>query len=133
MATEINVKTDEKPVKPVKLSKNKDRFPWQRLSLSLLGIVILVGMWRWATYHLYSLPDHSIAAFTSLTNNTVYAIAALVIFFVTGRLVYEWKNQTVASVVEQGQHLFEHKEEKLEQVITMRTEGGAKAFADDIE
>lgn len=77
-------------------------------------------------FHLYSLPPHTIAAFSGLTSNVVYAIAALVIFFVTGRLVYEWKNQTATTVAEEAKQLFAHDEA----AITTRTEGGAKAMSD---
>ena len=76
------------------------RRTWQRLTLSLFGIVIVAAMWRWATFHLYALPQYSIAAFTSITNNASYVIGAIVIFMVTGRLVYDWKNQTISQVIE---------------------------------
>lgn len=113
---------------------NGSHFPWQRLALSLLGISILVAIWRWATWHLYSLPEHSISAFASLTNNTVYAIAALVIFFVTGRLVYEWKNQTTSEVVQKAEQYFEKKEnrEVMEHIETMRTPKAAHFDGEDI-
>lgn len=83
----------------------KDRVPWQRITLSVTGILIIVGMWRWAVFHLYVLPDHSIVAFTSLTNNSMYVIAALVIFFVTGKLVYDWKNTTATSLIDTANHV----------------------------
>jgi len=71
-----------------------DRIPWQRLTLSLTGIAIVMFEWRWATNHLYSLPVTSIASFTTITVNSLYVVGALVVFFVTGRLVYEWKATT---------------------------------------
>ena len=72
---------------------------WQRMALSLAGVLILAGMWRWSVYHLYTLPEHSIAAFVSLTTNDSYVIGAIVIFMVTGRLVYEWKHSTTAETI----------------------------------
>lgn len=81
--------------------------------LSLLGIAIVAGIWQWATWHLYSLPSESIAAFTSITTNALYSISAIVIFMVTGRLVYEWKNQTVQSTVETAEHVFENRKEDI--------------------
>lgn len=130
--TEINVNPPPEP-QIVQTTKRggTERFPWQRLTLSLLGIAFVFLMWRWATLHLYVLPPHAIVAFNSITNNAFYVLGALVIFFVTGRLVYEWKNQTVSTVIDQAENIFEKREEKIEQVITTRTEGGAKAFGDD--
>lgn len=125
MATEVNIKTEQPPA-PTKVVTTKgveDRVPWQRLALSLLGIAILAGMWRWATFHLYALPEHSISAYTSLTNNTIYAIASIVVFFISGKMLFDWKNQSTSTVVEQASHLFEHKDEhvdisqKIEHVI----------------
>ena len=77
----------------------KHRKPWQRTALSVLGIAIVAGMWRWATYHLYSLPSAALAPFTSITNNSFYVIGSIVVFMVTGRLVYEWKNKISSDVV----------------------------------
>lgn len=75
---------------------------WQRLTLSLVGIVIIAAMWRWGVYHLYHLPEHSIAAFVSLTTNAFYTTSAIVIFMVTGRLIYDWKNTTSSSTIVQS-------------------------------
>jgi hypothetical protein len=78
------------------------RVPWQRLSLSLLGIVIMVALWRWSVNHLYTLPPTSIAAFTSITTNCYYAVAVLVVFFVSGQLVWSWINSTSSSVIQEA-------------------------------
>lgn len=67
---------------------------WQRLLLSLMGILTIEVSWRWAVAHLYTLPERSIAGFVSITTNSFYVIGAIVIFMVTGRLVYEWKMGT---------------------------------------
>lgn len=131
MATEIQVKTDDAP-KAVSRVKQHDRFPWQRLALSVFGILIVVLKWRWAVFHLYALPKDSYAAFSSLNTNSDYVIGAIVIFMISGKLVYDWKNQTASTVIEQAEQIFEHRESKEEKVITIRTEGGAKAFADDL-
>lgn len=74
----------------------------QRLVLSLAGVAIIAGMWEWAVQHLYTMPEPAIAAFTSITTNAFYVIGAVVIFMVTGRLIYEWKNQTAATVVQEA-------------------------------
>jgi len=77
----------------------------QRLLISLIGIVLIQISWRWAVAHLYSLPHEALAGFVSITTNTLYITGAIVIFMVTGRLVYDWKMgtsqiQNVASSVE---------------------------------
>lgn len=84
----------------------KPRTPWQRFVLSITGVGMIAGMWRWATFHLYTLPPAALAAFTSFTNNAMYVIAAIVIFMVTGKLVYDWKNTTATEVIEEGQQLW---------------------------
>lgn len=71
---------------------------WRRLTLSVLGIAIVAANWRWAVAHLYTLPEHSIAVFASITNNAAYVIGAIVIFMVTGTLVYDWRNRTMSSI-----------------------------------
>jgi hypothetical protein len=67
---------------------------WQRLILSLVGILLIQASWRWAVAHLYSLPHEAYAGFVTITTNSFYVIGAIVIFMVTGRLVYEWKMGT---------------------------------------
>jgi hypothetical protein len=78
---------------------------WQRLILSVLGIVLIQISWRWAVCHLYTLPSEALAGFVTITTNSFYVIGAIVIFMVTGKLIYEWKMgtsqvQQVASRVE---------------------------------
>lgn len=93
----------------------KTRTPWQRMALSLIGILIIAGMWKWSVNHLYSLDPAAFSAFVSLTTNASYVIGAIVIFMVTGRLVYEWKNQTVSSVQNIAETIREDRFEKLTQ------------------
>ena len=33
---------------------NENRVPWQRMALSLFGIIIVVALWKYATWHLYT-------------------------------------------------------------------------------
>jgi len=83
------------------------------MALSVFGIAIIALNWRWGVGHLYTLPPHAIAAFTSMTNNESYVIGAIVVFMVTGKLVYDWKNKTeavttvVSKVSEQVAHIIE--------------------------
>jgi hypothetical protein len=63
----------------------------QRLVISLVGIVLIQISWRWSVAHLYSLPPEALAGFVSITTNTLYITGAIVIFMVTGKLVYDWK------------------------------------------
>jgi len=82
-----------------------NRKSWQRMTLSMLGLVIIVLTWMQAVAHLYDLPPAALASFTTITVNAQYVIGAIVIFMVTGRLVYEWTNSTASSIVEQGTQL----------------------------
>ena len=63
----------------------------QRFLISLIGIILIQISWRWAVAHLYTLPPEALAGFVSITTNTLYITGAIVIFMVTGRLVYDWK------------------------------------------
>lgn len=77
----------------------------QRFLISLIGIILVQISWRWSVAHLYTLPQEALAGFVSITTNTLYITGAIVIFMVTGRLVYDWKMgtsqiQEVASRVE---------------------------------
>lgn len=81
--------------------------PWQRILVSVFGIAVVMLQWRWATFHLYTLPVTSITAFTSITNNSLYAVTILVVFFVTGKVFFDWKNATVSQVIQQAQNVTE--------------------------
>jgi len=87
------------------------KIPWQRITLSVLGIVIMFVEWRWATNHLYTLPVTSITAFSSITTNCMYVIAALVIFFVTGQIFYNWSNATTSNIIQEAKQYFETKKD----------------------
>jgi len=63
----------------------------QRFLISLIGIILVQISWRWAVAHLYTLPPEALAGFVSITTNTLYITGAIVIFMVTGKLVYDWK------------------------------------------
>lgn len=67
---------------------------WQRMFLSIVGIFTIEGSWRWAIAHLYTLPTYAIAGFVSITTNCFYVVGSIVIFMVTGRLIYEWRMNT---------------------------------------
>ena len=73
---------------------NKLPATWQRLVLSIIGVLVIEGSWRWAVCHLYTLPTPALAGFVSITTNAFYVIGAIIIFMVTGKLVYEWKMGT---------------------------------------
>lgn len=85
--------------------KKPARAPWQRLTLSLIGIGLIGLTWHLAIQHLYTLKPEAFASFTTLTVNAQYVIGAIVVFMVTGRLVYEWKMDTASQVIEQGDQI----------------------------
>jgi hypothetical protein len=87
---------------------------WHRLALSLFGISIIVGMWAWAVFHIYGLPPDKLASFTSITTNAFYAISVIIIFMITGRLVWEWSNasSSVTTVASEAKKLVEEKIER---------------------
>ena len=66
----------------------------QRLIVSLIGIALIQASWRWAVEHFYSLPPDAFAGFVTITTNAMYVTGAIVVFMVTGRMVYDWKMGT---------------------------------------
>lgn len=80
---------------------------WHRLTLSLFGILLVWLIWYHAIGQLRDFPAQAIAAFTTLTVNTQYVIGAIVIFMVTGRLVYEWRMNTISQISEIGEQIAE--------------------------
>jgi len=104
--TSSTVATSGAPEQPA-AAMNVDRTPWQRITLSFIGIAVCLLEWRWATAHLYSLPPTSVAAFTTITVNNLYVVGALVVFFVTGRLVYEWKASTANQLVSEVSNVYD--------------------------
>lgn len=66
----------------------------QRLVVSLVGIAVIQASWKWATEHFYSLPPEAFAGFVTITTNSMYVTGAIVVFMVTGRMVYDWKMGT---------------------------------------
>ena len=88
----------------------------QRFLISLIGIILVQISWRWAVAHLYSLPVEALAGFVSITTNTLYITGAIVIFMVTGRLVYDWKMGT-SQIQEVASKAATIKEEITERII----------------
>lgn len=80
---------------------------WQRLTLSLIGLAIVVLTWMQAVSHLYKLPSSAMASFTTITVNAQYVTAAIVIFMVTGRLIYEWRVGTASQISESGEQIIQ--------------------------
>ena len=62
--------------------------------LSLFGIAIVSVKWWFSIKYLYTLPMAALASFTSITTNSDYVTGAIVIFMVTGVLIYNWSNRT---------------------------------------
>ena len=82
---------------------------WQRLALCLFGLFLLAVTWYFTIGYLYTLPVAAIAGYVSITTNFFYTVAAIIIFMITGRLVYEWKMNTsqIQNVVSQAENIVE--------------------------
>ena len=86
----------------------------QRLVVSLVGIGLIQASWRWAVAHLYTLPDVAMAGFVTITTNSMYVTGAIVVFMVTGRMVYDWKmgttqvQEVVSSVAKVKEEVIEY-------------------------
>lgn len=123
--TKTTTVTDESAGAPkviaVQHHRMGDRVPWQRLALTFCGILMIVGVWQWSVWHLYSLPVDAYPSFTTITVNCLYTISALIIFFVTGKLFYDWKNATTTQLAASTQNVMErveeHRKEEIDQTL----------------
>ncbi len=106
----VSTVVQQQPV--LRLRENKS-FPWRRFAISIMGIFIILFVWRWSVNHLYTLPDKSIGVFGSITNNAMYAITFLVAYFVTGQAYFtNWSNVSASSVVTEVKSYLESKKEE---------------------
>jgi uncharacterized membrane protein YcjF (UPF0283 family) len=96
---------------------------YHRVMLSLIGVIVIVLTWMQAVPHLYQLPPAAMASFTTITVNAQYVIGAIIIFMVTGRLVYEWKSNMTSQIIEHAQQIRED--------ITEKRTPAAKHFDDE--
>lgn len=55
----------------------QEPFHRSKFLLGIVAIGLIVGCWRWAVFHLYSLPETSIAAFQSITSQMLWAVSAI--------------------------------------------------------
>ncbi len=94
--------TSSTPTTPTTSNPTPPR-PWRRVFVSVLGIILLLVSWRWAVNHLYTLPEHSISSFTSITTSLFYTISVVVVFLVTGLTFFSWtqSSSVVANIAEQ--------------------------------
>lgn len=94
---------------PIRIRENKG-FPWRRFLICIVGIVILLFVWRWSVNHLYTLPPTSIAVFGSITTSTLYAITFIVAYFITGQVYFtNWSNVTTSNIAAEVKAYFESK------------------------
>ena len=87
----------------------KYQFPWARFLLSLIGILIIMGVWRWSVQHLYALPEYTMATFQAITISTLYTVSAIVVFAVTCKMIWDWKNSTASEAVTTAAHVVEER------------------------
>jgi hypothetical protein len=71
----------------------------------MFGITLNTGIWAWAVAHIYHLPAEKLSAFVTLSTHAMYTNAIIIVFMITGRLVWEWSNAssavtTVATTIE---------------------------------
>ena len=94
-----------------KLRLKKDNaFPWRRFVISVVGIFMILFVWRWSIFHLYTLPPTSIAVYGSITISTLYAITFIVAFFITGQAYFtNWSNASVSNIASEVKSYFESK------------------------
>lgn len=108
--------------------------PWtsRKLWMVIIGLSVVISLFWTSVYYLYSFTDPAhITAFESMFQTTAWTVSAIILGYLGFQSVMDGFKRNVVSTGQQVvQSLFEKKEEKIEHVITVRTEGGAKAFDD---
>ncbi len=85
-------------------------FPWTRLIVCAIAVAMVELQWRWAVYHLYSLPKEAYGPFQAITVNAMYVVGAIAIFLISGKLIYDWKNSTASEVITEAKTAFSRQE-----------------------
>jgi len=83
------------------------RKPWQRLALSILGIIILTAVWWVAIQHLYTLKVEAYASFTTLTGYFILGVTSIIGIMITGKAIVDMKMDAAINTVEQGMQMIE--------------------------
>lgn len=88
-------------------------FHRSKFLLALIAILFVVGSWRWAIFHLYSVPEPAIPAFQAITTQMMWAVTAIALTLAGVKGVQQMLSQkfeAAASAVSQA--VVEHKEQK---------------------
>lgn len=101
-----------------------------RVFLGVVGELMMLLAWRWAVFHLYTLPPTSIAAFQSLTGQVIWGVVAIALTVAGIKGVenmMSMKQQVLSSAASTAQnlvsdlredrHVREEKIEKIEHVV----------------
>lgn len=107
------------------MSENGDypRRTWRRVIISVFGVLIIVFIWRWSVGHLYTLPQHAISAFASLTTAAYYTISIIVVFLVTGLTFFSWtQSSSITTMIQETVQKMITKTDKKEEVTDAKTE-----------
>ena len=85
---------------------------WHRLALSLFGVICTMLIWHIAIERLSGIKPDYVAAFTTLTVNTQYVVGSIIVFMVTGKLVSDWKMNTVSELAVRTERITEEFSER---------------------
>lgn len=119
--------------------KQPEPFYRSKFLLGVIAVGIIVGSWRWAVFHLYSLPVESIAAFQAITTQMLWAVSVIALTIAGVKGVQQMLSQKLdlaataatQAIIERKES--RHVEERIEHVVT-EGEPGAPArrpFAPD--
>lgn len=111
--------------------------PWtsRKLWLAVIALFFLVSFFWTSVWYLYSFtePAH-IVAFNSMFQTIAWGVVTVVVGYILDMpsLMNGFKREVVSSTAEIVQSIIKKEDVKIQQDITIRTEGGAKAFDEDL-
>ena len=116
VADSVTTSTPAQPAdpapKPLKLHKD-DSFPWRRFGIALVGIAMVLFVWRWGVNHLYTLPPAALPIYGTMTVATQYSITFIVAFFIFGQAYFtNWSNISTSTITAAIQQIIESRKAK---------------------
>lgn len=106
----------------------REPFHRSKFLLGIVSILLIMAAWRWAVFHLYTLPPETISAFQAITTQALWGVVAIALTLAGVKGVERMmtaKFESVATAATQA--IQERREEKIERIEHVYEEGAEGA------